>query len=154
MPDVHVPKLDDHEDGAAHVAPISAHRSRRKSIVTIALEIALIGTGVFLGLAFLLLIAANHWLWVLPAGWCAGFGYYMLHNTLQINATQMAPQARGTAVSLFASFFFLGQSLGVWFAAIVIDRLGVFAVFGASALLLPLMGVFFSARLAARLRKG
>ncbi len=51
MPDVHVPKLDDHEDGAAHVAPISAHRSRRKSIVTIALEIALIGTGVFLGLA-------------------------------------------------------------------------------------------------------
>ncbi|MEP7085030.1 MAG: MFS transporter, partial [Betaproteobacteria bacterium] len=32
-----------------------------------------------------------------------GFGFYMLHNTLQINATQMAPAARGTAVALFAS---------------------------------------------------
>ena len=26
-----------------------------------------------------------------------GFGFYMLHNTLQTNATQMSPQARGTA---------------------------------------------------------
>jgi hypothetical protein len=51
MPDVHVPKLDDHDDGGAHAAPMSTHRSPRKSIVTIALEIALIGTGVFLGLA-------------------------------------------------------------------------------------------------------
>jgi hypothetical protein len=27
----------------------------------------------------------------------------MLHNTLQTNATQMTPQARGTAVGLFSS---------------------------------------------------
>jgi predicted MFS family arabinose efflux permease len=37
----------------------------------------------------------------------------MLHNTLQINATQMAPERRGAAVAAFASLFFLGQSLGV-----------------------------------------
>lgn len=32
-----------------------------------------------------------------------GIGYYMLHNTLQTNATQLAPEVRGTAVSLFAA---------------------------------------------------
>src|SRR5258708_18014102 len=51
MPAVRVPKLDDHHDGGPHVVPMSVHRSHRKSIVTIALEVALIGTGVFLGLA-------------------------------------------------------------------------------------------------------
>lgn len=43
----------------------------------------------------------------------AGLGFYMLHNTLQTQATQMAPEARGTAVTLFAGILFLGQSLGV-----------------------------------------
>ena len=43
----------------------------------------------------------------------AGVGFYMLHNTLQVQATQMAPEARGTAVTLFACLLFLGQSLGV-----------------------------------------
>ena len=30
-----------------------------------------------------------------------GFGFYLLHNTLQTNATQMTPQARGTAIGIF-----------------------------------------------------
>ena len=38
---------------------------------------------------------------------------YMLHNTLQTNATQMAPEARGTASRVFSSALFLGQSAGV-----------------------------------------
>ena len=39
-----------------------------------------------------------------------GFGYYMLHNTLQTNATQMLPEARGTAVAGFSSALFLGRA--------------------------------------------
>src|SRR5581483_6072198 len=57
---------------------------------------------------------------VLPGAWLAapaialvGLGFYMLHNTLQTNATQMAPEARGLAVSLFAFMLFCGQSAGV-----------------------------------------
>ena len=37
----------------------------------------------------------------------------MLHNTLQTNATQMTPEARGTAVALFAAMYFIGQTVGV-----------------------------------------
>ena len=61
---------------------------------------------------------------LMPSAWLAvpaialiGLGFYMLHNTLQTNATQMAPEARGLAVSLFAFALFTGQSVGVALAA-------------------------------------
>lgn len=43
----------------------------------------------------------------------AGIGFYMLHNTLQTLATQVAPHARATAVGLFAVAIFVGQAAGV-----------------------------------------
>jgi predicted MFS family arabinose efflux permease len=56
---------------------------------------------------------------VLPAWWlyalvmaACGMGYYMLHNCLQIEATELAPAARGSAVALFACGFFGGLALG------------------------------------------
>ncbi|MEO8297382.1 MAG: MFS transporter [Burkholderiales bacterium] len=52
----------------------------------------------------------------------AGLGFYMLHSTLQTQASQMAPQARGTGVALFACVLFFGQSIGVPLAAAGIDR--------------------------------
>jgi predicted MFS family arabinose efflux permease len=36
----------------------------------------------------------------------------MLHNSIQVRVTEVAPQARGSAVALHAFCFFLGQSLG------------------------------------------
>ncbi len=51
-----------------------------------------------------------------------GFGFYMLHNTLQTQATQMAPASRGTAVTLFACLLFFGQSSGVLLVAESVDR--------------------------------
>ena len=51
-----------------------------------------------------------------------GFGFYMLHNTLQVQATQMAPASRGTAVTLFACLLFFGQSTGVLLMAESVDR--------------------------------
>jgi predicted MFS family arabinose efflux permease len=41
-----------------------------------------------------------------------GFGYIALHTTLQTRATELAPEARGTAVALFAFFLFLGGAIG------------------------------------------
>lgn len=56
---------------------------------------------------------------VLPLWWChalvmvaCGMGYYMLHNSLQIEATELAPGARGSAVALFACGFFVGIGIG------------------------------------------
>lgn len=71
---------------------------------------------------------APHWVWAIPGCFLTGLGFYMLHNTLQINATQMAPERRGAAVSAFASCFFLGQSLGVGIAGIIADHVGTMPV--------------------------
>jgi len=42
----------------------------------------------------------------------AGLSFYMLHNSMQLEATELAPTARGSAVALFACGFFLGQGIG------------------------------------------
>ncbi len=85
-------------------------------------EIGLIRWGGGLASAALLCIGlAPSWIWAIPGCFITGLGYYMIHNTLQINATQMAPERRGAAVSSFASSFFMGQSIGVALAAWLID---------------------------------
>jgi predicted MFS family arabinose efflux permease len=46
------------------------------------------------------------------AGLFVGTGFFMLHNSLQTRVTEVAPQARASAVSLHAFHFFLGQAMG------------------------------------------
>jgi DHA1 family inner membrane transport protein len=41
-----------------------------------------------------------------------GFAFYMVHSTLQTEATELAPAARGTGFALFAGAFFTGQGVG------------------------------------------
>jgi predicted MFS family arabinose efflux permease len=85
-----------------------------------------------------------------PCLMALGAGLYMLHNTLQVHATQMAPESRGAAVALFAFCLFGGQSTGVWLASHVVDAFGTRPLFAAAALGLPLLAFDFRRRLAAR----
>ena len=65
-------------------------------------QTGLAATGGFVLAAGYIELAIGPAWWLAPAGVTAiGLGFYMLHNTLQTNATQMTPQARGTAVALF-----------------------------------------------------
>ena len=76
-----------------------------------------------------------------------GLGFFMLHNTLQTEATQMSPEARGTSVALFASMYFIGQTVGVALAAPVMDRFGGRPLFVISAAVLPALALWFTRRL-------
>jgi predicted MFS family arabinose efflux permease len=100
--------------------------------------------GAMVGVCALVLAYTPHWLPALPASLLAGFGFFMFHNTMQANATQMAPHARGTAVSLFASCLFLGQSLGGVLAASLIERIGTGAVIALGGVAMALEGLFFA----------
>jgi predicted MFS family arabinose efflux permease len=71
-----------------------------------------------------------------------GFGFYMLHNTLQTQATQMAPHARGTAVTLFACVLFFGQSAGVLAMSFGVDRGWLPYAFSLCALGVAFLGAF------------
>lgn len=41
-----------------------------------------------------------------------GFGFYWLHGSIQVYATELAPQARGSAMAMHSMSFFLGQAAG------------------------------------------
>jgi predicted MFS family arabinose efflux permease len=41
-----------------------------------------------------------------------GCGYFMVHNSLQVIGTDLAPNHRGAGVALFACVFFTGQGIG------------------------------------------
>jgi len=80
--------------------------------------------GIGMAVALVTLAFAPSWPWAVAGSLGAGLGFYMLHNTLQVNATQMAPQRRGAAVSAFAACFFLGQSVGVTAAGWWVEQAG------------------------------
>ena len=103
-----------------------------------------IAGGITIAAGYLVLAAAPVW-WLAPvATVLIGLGFYMLHNTLQTNATQMTPQARGTAVAVFSSAIFVGQTIGVFAGSLVIDRLGAVPLFLAAAAALPIIGAWFA----------
>jgi len=78
--------------------------------------------GIVMCIALLILALGSTWPLAAGGAFLAGVGFYMHHNTLQTNATQMAPARRGSAVAVFACCFFLGQSVGVGLAGMAVER--------------------------------
>ncbi len=97
------------------------------ALVTVGLLVLAWGSGVWLGMLACLM---------------TGLGFYMLHNTLQVQATQMAPAARGTAVTLFACSLFFGQSTGVLLMAQSVDMGWLPYAFTAAAVGVSCLGVW------------
>ncbi len=93
--------------------------------------------GVCMSCALVAIGFGPNWWWALAGCFLAGLGFYMLHNTLQVNATQMVPDRRGAAVSAFASCFFIGQSAGVTLGGFLVGAVGtsMFLAFGAAGVL-------------------
>ncbi len=111
-----------------------------------------IGGSLILAGAYVTLATGLAW-WLAPAATTAiGLGFYMLHNTLQTNATQMTPEARGTAVALFSSALYIGQTAGVAVGALVIDRVGAIPLFLGAAAALPALALWFAGELKRRRR--
>jgi len=109
-----------------------------------------IAGGLVIAAAYIELALGPVW-WLAPIGTLAiGLGFYMLHNTLQTNATQMTPQARGTAVAIFSSAIFVGQTAGVAAGALVIDRLGAVPLFLVTAAAVPVLAIWFARELKRR----
>lgn len=110
--------------------------------------------GVFLAASLFTIGVAPVWWWAIPGCFMAGLGFYMLHNTLQINATQMAPERRGAAVSAFASCFFMGQSVGVAIAGMLVEQFGTAVVLVISAAGVLSVALGFSRKLSRSIQTG
>jgi predicted MFS family arabinose efflux permease len=70
------------------------------------------------------------------AGFLLGMAFYMIHNAIQVRATELSPQFRGSAVSLHAFSFFTGQSLGPVAFGLGAATIGLGASLGVAAVLL------------------
>jgi MFS transporter, YNFM family, putative membrane transport protein len=114
-------------------------------------QAGLIVTGGFLITAAYVVLAFQPAWWLAPVAVTAiGLGFYMFHNTLQTKATQMTPEARGTAVAIFSSALYFGQTAGVAAGALVIDRLGAIPLFLGTAVGFPALALWFARELQRR----
>lgn len=107
----------------------------------------MVRAGAALLLACFALLAALPW-WPLAPAAVVGLGlaYYMMHNTLQTLATEMAPQARGAAIAVFAFCLFFGQSLGVAAAGLGAQALGYRPVMAAAGVGLAALGAWLAGK--------
>lgn len=95
--------------------------------------------GAFLAVAWVFPLVTVHPATIGAAGLCLGGAWAFLHSTLQTWATEVVPQARATAVALFATMLFLGSSAGTALGAPLADTGAFGALFlGALAVSVPL----------------
>jgi predicted MFS family arabinose efflux permease len=77
--------------------------------------------------------SAPVWQLLVPALALIGLGFFLMHGTLQVRATEIAPTARGTALAGFVFYLFLGQGAGVFALSYVVDGPGYRAAFAITA---------------------
>ncbi|MFO1149682.1 MAG: MFS transporter [Alsobacter sp.] len=97
--------------------------------------------GVLAGTGLLLFSIAQSWIEASVCFLALGIGFFMVHNSLQNRATELAPTARGSAVSLHAFFFFLGQGIAPILFGMGLHRLGQTWTIAVCAGLITLTGL-------------
>lgn len=90
--------------------------------------------------ALAVLAAVPTWPLAAAAMAVAGLAFYMLHSTLQTEATELAPASRGTSFALFAGSFFLGQGAGPMAVGAVLHAAGARPTLLAIAALTAVLG--------------
>jgi predicted MFS family arabinose efflux permease len=70
-----------------------------------------------------------------------GFGFFLLHNSVQTEVTELAPSARASAFSLHAFSFFLGQALGPMVYGVALPTLGARISLAGGAAILAASGL-------------
>jgi predicted MFS family arabinose efflux permease len=75
-----------------------------------------------------------------------GWGFYMIHGSLQVFASELSVEARATALSLHSFFFFMGQTVGPIAYGFGILNAGKIPTLLTSAVIIVVLG-FVCARL-------
>ncbi|MFE1602039.1 MFS transporter [Methylobacterium sp. ID0610] len=108
----------------------------------------LMAGGAVSGAALLTVGLAGAWQIDAAALVALGLGFYMLHNTFQVQVTEVAPEARASAVALHAFSFFCGQALGVAVLGAGLAALGQLGALALCAVLILVLGLVTARRLA------
>jgi predicted MFS family arabinose efflux permease len=71
-----------------------------------------------------------------------GFGFYLMHSCIMIEMSELAPDARGTAVAGHAFAFYVGNGIGPALFGFGVAMIGPTFTILASALIMALVGIF------------
>lgn len=99
------------------------------------------GGGLVVGVCYGIIATPVPWLAMAALFAVSGFGFYLLHNTMQTLSTELAPHARGASVALLAAAYFIGQGLGPVLSGQISAAFGYGTMFAASAILTALLGI-------------
>lgn len=106
-------------------------------------EIGLMGVGGgLMCISFLAIAFFQNWMLFIPLSILMGLGFYMMHSTLQTQATELSPEARGTAVSLFVFNLFVGQGIGVAVFGRIVDSFGYIYCFIVTSVAIALLSIW------------
>jgi predicted MFS family arabinose efflux permease len=70
-----------------------------------------------------------------------GFGFYLMHSCIMIEMSELAPEARGTAVAGHAFSFYVGNALGPVLFGLSVTMIGPSFTILTSALIMALVGI-------------
>ena len=98
--------------------------------------------GLLMTMTFFALVALHDWQAAAPILVLLGLAIYLMHNTLQTLATELIPEARGTAVSMMAFVLFAGQAIGAWGLGLAIDHFGYAPSYAVTGLALLVLGAW------------
>ena len=130
----------------AFVVPLVLKFAKRPTMMAIGGAIAAVGLGALgleaswgVQLAFMVVL---------------GFGFFLLHNSVQTEVTELAPSARASSFSLHAFSFFLGQALGPMVYGMALPAIGATVSLACGAAILVATGIVASQLLGPAMPKG
>ena len=103
--------------------------------------------GLLAGTCYLSITILPTWILFIPVIILIGLGYNMMHSTLQTQATELSPESRGTAVSLFAFSLFMGQGIGAAVLGRIVDNAGYIPCFIVCSIAVASLAVWFSSQM-------
>jgi len=106
----------------------------------------MIGGGILCSLALAIVAFNVPWQAQFAAFTLLGFGFYSMHASIQVQATELSSTARGAAMSLHSFFFFMGHASGPVLYGASFLTLGAMATLGVAAAIAMAIG-FVTARL-------
>jgi len=100
----------------------------------------MIGGGIIAAFAFGVVSFDLIWPVQFAAFTLLGFGFYTLHASIQVTATELSSTARGAAMSLHSFFFFIGNASGPVFYSLGFVKLGSAVTILAAAVVIMAVG--------------
>jgi YNFM family putative membrane transporter len=98
--------------------------------------------GLLAFLFFAIIVAVDDWRYAVPCTFGLGLAFYLIHNTIQTKASEVAPDARGSAIALFAASWALGQASGVATFGVAVAMIGYAPAILAAAIGFAGLGVW------------